>query len=71
MIGSEDANVFRYIARAIWRPIMVLSVGGFVLAEMQTSIIIVAVAVLGAWILGTVIGDAIGLAVTAAVGGQR
>jgi hypothetical protein len=71
MIGPEDTNVFRYIGRAIWRPIMVLSVGGFVLTEMQTSIIIVAVAVLGAWILGTVIGDAIGLGVTAAVGGRR
>jgi CDP-diglyceride synthetase len=74
--ASMTENVFGFLGRAIWRPIMVFSVGSFIWTAIPQSgvlllIMVVASAMFIGDLLGTVIGETIGRTATAAVGGQR
>jgi hypothetical protein len=69
-------NVFVFLGRAIWRPIMAFAAGAFIWSAFpQSGVSALIMTAAGALFLGdgigAVIGEAIGLAVTAAVGGHQ
>jgi hypothetical protein len=69
-------NVFRFLGRAIWRPIMAFAAGAFIwTAFPQSGVSALILTAAGSLFIGdgigAVIGDGIGLTATAAAGGQQ